>query len=190
MCTTTDTASSWTDEQRMAAYMGGDERAFYAIFRSYGPLLFRYFVRQGKRPYDAQDLVQQTFLHVHRSRLDYKPGEPVRPWLFTIARNVGHDHGRRQQRRPEHLCDLDVYEAREPTTQSLIHSERTHALAVALEQLPIEHRDLLNDHWFKDQSWIEIADRQGVHAGTLRTRAHRACVQLRGMLALEHDDAA
>jgi RNA polymerase sigma-70 factor (ECF subfamily) len=190
MCTSTDTAASMTDEQGMAAYLQGDQRAFAALFRSYGAMLFRYFVRQGKRPYDAQDLVQQTFLQLHRSRADYRVEEPLRPWLFTIARNVSHDHGRRQQRRPETFCDVDTYEASGPTRESLIHAERTRALAIALERLPEEHRDLLNEHWFEERSWTEIAGRDGVHATTLRVRAHRACLQLRGMIDVDHNEAA
>jgi RNA polymerase sigma-70 factor (ECF subfamily) len=190
MCTTTDTRVSMTDEQRMSAYLQGDQSAFDALFRAYGPMLFRYFVRHGKRAFDAHDLVQQTFLHIHRSRADYRLGEPVRPWLFTIARNVSHDHGRRQQRRPELICDVDTYQAIEPTSDSLLHSERTRALAIALEQLPGEHRDLLSEHWFEDRSWIEIASRNGVHATTLRVRAHRACLQLRQMLDVDYSEAA
>jgi RNA polymerase sigma-70 factor (ECF subfamily) len=190
MCMTTDTTASLTDEQRMNAYVQGDTRAFTALFQAYGPMLFRYFVRQGKRPHDAQDLVQQTFLQLHRSRADYRIGEPLRPWLFTIARNVSHDLGRRQQRRPETCCDVDTYQAGEPTRESLIHAERTRALALALEQLPDEHRSLLNEHWFEDRSWTEIATRDGLHPGTLRVRAHRACIQLRAMIDNDHSEAA
>jgi len=190
MCITTDTTASLTDEQHMSAYVQGDDRAFSALFRAYASPLFRFFVRQGKRPHDAQDLVQQTFLHVHRSRADYRLGDPLRPWLFTIARNVRHDHGRRQLRRPETFCDVDSYQANEPTSEALVHGERTRALALALERLPGEHRSLLNEHWFEDRSWIEIAKRDGLHAGILRVRAHRACAQLRGMLESDHDEAS
>jgi RNA polymerase sigma-70 factor, ECF subfamily len=190
MCKITDTSACMTDEQLMSAYVQGDQGAFSALFRAHGSMLFRFFVRQGKRPHDAQDLVQQTFLHLHRSRADYRLGEPLRPWLFTSARNLSHDHGRRQQRRPETFCDVDCYEATGPTQESLIHGERTRALSLALERLPGEHRSLLNEHWFEDRSWTEIAERDGLHAGTLRVRAHRACVQLRGMIDNDHNEAA
>jgi RNA polymerase sigma-70 factor (ECF subfamily) len=190
MCITSHTTASVTDEQRMNAYVQGDDRAFAALFRDYAPMLLRFFARQGKRAADAQDLVQQTFLHIHRARADYRLGEPLRPWLFTIARNVCRDSGRRQLRRPETFCDVDSYHAAERTTESLMHGERTRALALALEQLPGEHRSLLNEHWFEDRSWIEIARRDGQHAATLRVRAHRACVQLRTMIADEHNEAA
>lgn len=190
MCIATEITASMTDEQLMSAYLQGDERAFSALFRRYASMLHRFFVRQGKRADDAQDLVQQTFLHLHRSRADYRLGEPLRPWIFTIARNVGHDHGRRQQRRPETFCDVDSYQANQPTRESLIHLQRTRALAQALERLPGEHRNLLNEHWFEDRSWIEIAKRDGQQAATLRVRAHRACAQLRAMIDADHHEAA
>ncbi|HKU43036.1 MAG TPA: RNA polymerase sigma factor [Polyangiales bacterium] len=185
MCITKDTTASMTDEQLMSAYVRGDAAAFNALFRAYAPKLLGYFARQGKRTHDAQDLVQQTFLHVHRSRADYRLGEPLRPWIYTIARNLGHDHGRRQQRRPETFCEVDSYASAAPASESLIHGQRTRVLALALERLPGEHRNLLHEHWFEDRTWSEIAKREGQQAATLRVRAHRACAQLRAMLDAE-----
>jgi DNA-directed RNA polymerase specialized sigma24 family protein len=52
----------------MAAYATGDDYAFAELFRSCAPILTRSFMRRGKRSSDAQDLVQQMFLHVHRAR--------------------------------------------------------------------------------------------------------------------------
>jgi RNA polymerase sigma-70 factor (ECF subfamily) len=167
--------------QLMRAHIRGEERAFEVLFRKYAPVLTGYFQRRGLSTSDAQDLVQQTFLQLHRARDQYREGEPLRPWLFTIARNVSRDHGRRRQRRPETFCDLDQYEA--PVREAdHLHTERTRALALALEQLPREPRKLLNQHWFEERSFSEIAHREGTHSGTLRVRAHRACLQLRKLL--------
>lgn len=181
MSNDTYSAALSSDEQHMSDYARGDERAFSALYRSYAPRLRGYFVRKGKRPHDAEDLVQQTFLNLHRSRAGYRDGELLRPWLFTIARNLCRDHGRRQLRRPETFCELDQHEA-EPLADGAVHGERLRALTLALDQLPGEHRNLLEQHWFEDRSFAEIADRDGSLAGTLRVRAHRACVQLRGLL--------
>src|SRR5689334_12871299 len=104
-----------SDQQWMAAYVAGDEAAFEAMFRAYAPMLVRFFMRHGRRASDAQDLAQETFLHVHRARHDFRCGESLRPWIFTIARNLCHDHGRRQKRRPEAHCELDSYAAEEST---------------------------------------------------------------------------
>ena len=169
------------ETQIMQAYIRGEERAFEALFRKYAPVLTGYFLRRGLHASDAQDLVQQTFLQLHRSRDQYRAGESVRPWLFTIARNVSRDHGRRRQRRPETFCDLDRYEA--PVREvDRGHDDRAHARALALPRLPREPRAVLKEHWFEERSFTEIADRQGAHSGTLRVRAHRACRELRKLL--------
>lgn len=174
-----------SDAEWMAAYQAGDERAFAELFRHYAPMIERFFLRQGKRRADAQDLTQETFLHVHRGRCYFRRGEPLRPWLFTIARNVGHDHGRRAARRPEAFCELDSFAAQDEARDRhmLGHRERCEALRAALTQLPAADRALLDEHWFADRAFSEIAAREGLQSGTLRVRAHRACLRLREMLA-------
>jgi RNA polymerase sigma factor (sigma-70 family) len=176
----------------MRAYLAGDERAFAELFRHYAPKLARYFVRNGKRASDAQDLVQETFLHVHRARHDFRAGQPLRPWLFTIARNLCHDHGRRQLRRPEALCDVDAYAApHQPRdSQQLALCERSDALTAALAKLSAPERSLLDEHWFADRPFTVIAARDGMAATTLRVRAHRACMRLRELISIEHSAAA
>jgi RNA polymerase sigma-70 factor (ECF subfamily) len=173
-----------SDETCMSAYMNGDEHAFEQLWTSYAPLLERFFMRRGKRPADAQDLVQQTFLKLHRARGDYRAGELVRPWIFTIARNAGHDHGRRQLRRPETHCEVDTQPAPESADDDLLHSERTRVLAAALENLSHPQRRLLNEHWLEERSFAQIAKRDGVEPTTLRVRAHRACAQLRALVSV------
>lgn len=176
----------------MSAYLAGDEQAFGELFRIYAPVLIRFFMRQGKRLSDAQDLTQDTFLQLHRARADFRAGEPLRPWLFTIARNRCHDHGRRLRRKPEAFCEVDNYEAPQPAheTQSLIAAERRHALRGALAKLSQPERRLLDEHWFGERAFAEIAARDGVQSSTLRVRAHRACQRLREMISVRHSAVA
>ena len=172
------------DAGLMLAYQNGDERAFAELFELYAPMLERYFVRHGKRSADAEDLTQETFLRLVRSRADFRPGEALRPWLFTIARNVCHDHGRRAQRRPEAPYEVDTLEAPQACIgdHALDHAKRTEALTSALQLLPAAERRLVDEHWFDERAFSEIALREGVQCGTLRVRAHRACQRLRETL--------
>lgn len=172
-----------TDEALMADYLGGDEAAFGELFRRHAETLVRFFIRRGKRASDAHDLLQGTFLHVHRARHDYRAGEPLRPWLFTIARNLCHDHGRRQQRRPEQYGDLDLYPATriEPLV-NMVCAERARSLNEALARLSDPDRQLVDEHWFEERSFAEIGARDGTPSSTLRVRAHRACAKLRQWL--------
>jgi RNA polymerase sigma-70 factor (ECF subfamily) len=171
-----------SDEELMAAYVAGNDQALSELFDRYGAPLLRFFVRRGKRPLDAQDLVQETFLHLHRSRQDFRLGEPLRPWIFTLARNLGHDHGRRQSRRPESFCDLDVQADASDTGAALLCAERERLLRAALVRLSSGDRTLLDEHWFEERSFMELAARDGVHSTTLRVRAHRALLRLRTLI--------
>src|SRR5262245_34419269 len=96
-----------SDEELMASYVAGDEPSFRALFRRHAPVLLRTLGRDLWRPEDANDLVQQTFLQLHRGRRDYQLGRPLRPWLYTIAFNVKREYFRRTKRRPESPLDLD-----------------------------------------------------------------------------------
>jgi len=67
-----------SDEELMAAYVAGDQAAFEELFRRYAPALLRVIGRQLSSPGEAHDLVQQTFLQLHRARYDFKPGARLR----------------------------------------------------------------------------------------------------------------
>lgn len=177
------------DSELMAAYVTGDQRAFDELFHTYSPLLARFFARHGKRPSDAQDLVQETFLHVHRARHDFRTGVPLRPWIFTIARNLCHDHGRRQLRRPEAFIELESCRAPDGSPDLAV-AERAQALGRALDRLPDGDRHLLDEHWFSDRSFTELAARDGVNSTTLRVRAHRACMRLRELISIQYSAVA
>lgn len=180
------------ENELMSAYLAGDEHAFAELYRIYAPVLLRFFRRHGKRPSDAQDLTQDTFMRLHRARADFRPGEPVRPWLFTIARNRCYDHSRRLRRRPEAFCEVDNYEAPQPAHehQVLILAERRDALHDALAKLPNAERSLLDEHWFGERAFAEIAARDGLQSSTVRVRAYRACQRLREMISVRHSAAA
>ena len=56
---------------------------------------------------EANDLVQQTFLQLHRARVDFDPGQKLKPWVFTIAMNLKREYFRRKKRRPERSFDAE-----------------------------------------------------------------------------------
>jgi len=96
-----------SDEELMTAYIAGDKAAFRELFRRYTPLLQRAMARDLRSSEEANDLVQQTFLHLHRSRLDFEPGRKLKPWIFTIALNLKREFFRRSKRRFETSLDDD-----------------------------------------------------------------------------------
>src|ERR1035441_10154112 len=96
----------------LARYQAGDFAAVTALVECVGPQLHRFFMAQFASRSDADDLLQETWLRIHRVRHTYRSGEPVLPWLYAIARRVRIDHYRRtsrttgRERRLEEVSDV------------------------------------------------------------------------------------
>ena len=74
----------------MAAYVGGDRRAFERLFARLSGPVHGFFLRSFRDAALADDLLQTTFLKLHRARADYRGDLPLKPWLFAIAGRVRH----------------------------------------------------------------------------------------------------
>jgi RNA polymerase sigma factor (sigma-70 family) len=175
-----------SDEELMLAHARGDAAAFREIFQRYAPTLLRLLLRHAGRPADAQDLVQQTFLQLHRARKDFREGARLRPWIVTIALNLARDLNRRRGRRPETavedetLHQIAVAEAPAERDAGLERRVRE-----ALARLPADQREVIELHWFEDLPFQEIATICGASAGAVRVRAHRGYVTLRKALGAD-----
>jgi RNA polymerase sigma factor (sigma-70 family) len=177
-----------SDEDLMAAYAEGDAGAFRALFERNAPLLTRVVRAQVGSAEECRDLVQQTFLQLHRARRDYRRGEPLRPWLLTIAYNLCRDRWRSRGHRREIPIDQAPPPV-EPTTASDLLEERQRAarLRVALADLPADQRRVVEMHWFAGLPLPEVAAALGVSLSAVKVRAHRAYERLRNNLALRKD---
>jgi RNA polymerase sigma factor (sigma-70 family) len=175
-----------SDEQLMAAYVAGDSAAFRAIFERYAPLLMRAMLRELYVREEASDLVQQTFLQLHRARADFDASQRLKPWIFTIAMNLKREYFRRKKRRPER--SLDAESVPEPTVGPLgasrVEAQRT--LARVLGSLPADQREVIELHWFDGLEFPEVALVVGASVSAVKVRAHRGYVRLRAALG---DDA-
>jgi RNA polymerase sigma-70 factor (ECF subfamily) len=166
----------------MVAYQGGELAAFELLYGRLAAELRRYFQATG---WDgaAQDLVQETFLAIHRSRRTYQPGLPVRPWAFGIARNVLGRHRREAWRRsrtedrgarPAEVAAPAVELALEPRD-----------LAAALARLPANRREAWVLHHVHGLSFQQIAARFRIGVGAAKLRSSRAMRALRAALGVE-----
>ena len=72
----------------MAAYQAGQSAAFERLYHALAPRLRGYLISLTASVPRAEDLLQETFLQIHRSRHTYTPPRPVAPWAFGIARHV------------------------------------------------------------------------------------------------------
>lgn len=166
----------------MAAYVAGDSAAFRVIFERYAPLLLRSMLRELYAREEANDLVQQTFLQLHRARADFDPGQKLKPWIFTIAMNLKREYFRRKKRRPER--SLDSEGAPEPATpaRGAAQVEARRTLARVLAELPADQREVIELHWFDGLEFPEVATVVGASVSAVKVRAHRGYVRLRAAL--------
>jgi RNA polymerase sigma-70 factor (ECF subfamily) len=177
------------DEPLMARYLAGDHQAFEQLFTRLAPRVYGFFMRCFGEATLAEELVQATFLHVHRSRATYRVGLPLRPWLFTIAARVRRDELRRRYRLKED-CDEEALERAE-TAMAMTAArddgdrqrERTARVRQALDQLPESQRVVVQLHRFEGLTFAQIAEILGTTALAVRARAFRAYETLRLELA-------
>jgi RNA polymerase sigma-70 factor (ECF subfamily) len=147
----------------------------------YRPLLrFLLGLTRNDRP-AAEDLLQETMLRVWRN-LDSLPVEEenARKWLFTIARHVAIDAARSRQVRPS---EVSLVETDRPSAVDGVGGALAlHDLNAAVQRLSGDHRAVLHELHFRGASIEEAAQRLGVPAGTVKSRAHYAMRLLRAAL--------
>jgi len=173
-----------TDEQLrtlMVRYQGGDAGAFEALYSTLGPLLRRYLIALTRDAQRADDVLQDTFLQLHRSRRTYNPSRPVRPWAFAIARHMWlMDQRTRRRKAPAHQ-DLDTAPEL-PVPPEAEGLAREDELRRVLAQLPADRTEALLLHHVWGFTFEEIGKMLGIRPGAARVRASRAMTALRGLL--------
>src|SRR5258707_15698708 len=92
----------------MERYQQADPEAPAALVAALSPALLRFFRSARASREQADDLLQDTWLRIHRVRHTYRPSEPVLPWIYAIARRVRVDGYRRTRRVTLHETAMDV----------------------------------------------------------------------------------
>ena len=177
--------SARTDEALIAAHLTGDKTAFPILFQRYAPTLQGIMRRDIRKTQDADELVQDTFLHLHRAAKSFQPDRKLRPWLMTIAFNLKREYFRRKGRRPEAPLNLDGRNdpSEEPRILERRHAQRQ--VTRALASLSDSQRDVIEMHWFAGLSFPEIAEAVGASLSAVKVRAHRGYEKIRGLLPEE-----
>jgi RNA polymerase sigma-70 factor (ECF subfamily) len=167
----------------MVDYQAGAVEAFEGLYAALARDLGRHF---GAVSWDgiAQDLVQETFLEMHRSRHTYLPPLPVRPWAYGIARNVLRRHRRLAWRRgrleePGAAGALEAEGA--PAGRPDVEAED---VSDALRHLPERRRRPFELHHVHGFSFEEIGRMLRIPAGAAKLRSSRAMGALRTLLGV------
>jgi RNA polymerase sigma-70 factor (ECF subfamily) len=161
----------------MARYQQGDFTAATVLIDRLSPQLHGFFVAQLGSRADAEDLLQETWLRIHKVRHTYRPGEPVLPWFYAIARHVRMDHYRKSIRttaRQQELEDMSRNAA--PGSPE---SGRSDGLAAMLAPLSEGEREVIVMLKVAGMSLEEVARATSSSVGSVKQKAHRAYKKLR-----------
>jgi len=181
-----------TDEQLLADYSHGDQRAFAELIRRYQQELFAFLARFVSDAAAAEDLFQETFIQVHRNANTFDPERRFRPWLFTIAANKARDYLRAVGRKHAQSLDntaggagassadeattfLDLMQSdMAPPPVELENAEDIAAVQVVLAEISPLYKEVLIMSYFHGFAYKEIADMLGIPLGTVKSRLHSA----------------
>jgi RNA polymerase sigma-70 factor (ECF subfamily) len=163
-------------EQLMARYQQGDPAAVTELVQRLSPQLHRFFLAQFVSRRYADDLLQETWLRIHQVRHTYRPGEPVLPWLYALARNVRVDHFRRTRRREDRERQMEELPSIPAVQPADPHGPDVETM---LRELPESQREVLVMLKVSGMSLEEVARATSSSVGSVKQKAHRAYEKLR-----------
>jgi RNA polymerase sigma-70 factor (ECF subfamily) len=176
------------DRQLISDCLRGRTEAFGDLVRRYQDRLYNAVFRFLDSAEDAQDVVQEAFLSAYQSLDGFKGGSRFFTWLYRIAMNHAIDLRRKrrvlQYLEPGHEDDsqpVDKSEFSRPA-EHLERREEEQKLRRALQLLSAEHRTVLILKDIDGMKYEEMAEALDVPIGTIRSRLHRARLELREVL--------
>lgn len=182
-------ADTRSDIELLSLIAGGDVGAVGALYDRHSPTLFPIALRIIRDRSEAEDLIHDAFVAVNERAGQYTPERgTVIAWLVTLVRNLSIDRTRRRERRGTLAREVLAHEPpasvrdAERLTSDASERQKIHR---ALASLPEAQRQTLEVAFFEGLSYPEIAARENVPLGTIKSRAARALAALRDALVKE-----
>lgn len=177
-----------TDAALMSDLAAGNVASLDEIYARYSRLAYSLAMSVTRDARLAEEALQETFVRVWISASSFAPGRgSVRHWIAMLAHSCTIDVVRRERNQhtidtePERLFEAIV--ADDDTELAALLSVETAEVQRALEELPFEQRESLELAYFGGYTQSEIAERQGVPLGTVKTRMFHALRKMRELLA-------
>lgn len=174
------------DAGLLAAAASGDQDAFARLVDRHAPMVMAVCRRHVGD--DAEDAAQEAFVKAWRAAASFSGRSSVRTWLYRIAVNAARDRLRRDRRRPP-AADVDIADLAQRLADPAGVDEQLAARGVdaqlrqALAQLPAAQREVVVLADVVGVSHAELARRQSVAPGTIKSRLHRGHARLAELLA-------
>jgi len=187
-------AENFTDAEVMLRVKAGDQSAFDYLVQKYRRPLVSFMYRMARNTAAAEDLAQEVFLRVYRSRQTYEASAKFTTWLYRIATNLAVNHARdTRHERPEVTVSLDEPDEETGTTldvadgavtaeESLVRRERTLAIRAKVEALPERQKLAVIMHKYQQMDYKQIAEVLKLSESATKSLLFRAYETLREQL--------
>jgi RNA polymerase sigma-70 factor (ECF subfamily) len=176
-------------DEAMSQYAQGRAEAFEIVYDAVAPRLEGYLRRHVREAARVEDIIQQTFLHMHSARGDFIIGAEVLPWAFAIARRLMIDSVRKTRREQqldltdEHDAHVKVLAAAVATGEEEVQAKEARARITAEYQRLTEPQRVAFDLVKVDgMSYSQAAAIVGTTVTGVKLRVHRAFCALRAAL--------
>lgn len=177
----------------MAAFAKGDRTAFAPLVARHQRGVFNFLLRSVQDRSRAEELLQDVFLRVVRSKDRYQPSAKFTTWLYSIARNLCVDESRRAKFRDHQSIDAprrgkdgdgspmvaQLAAEQVPTDEAAEAPTIRDRVAAAVQTLPDEQREVFLMRQISGLSFREIADAIGIPENTVKSRMRYALEKLR-----------
>jgi RNA polymerase sigma-70 factor, ECF subfamily len=159
-----------SDAEIMLRAKAGDQSAFDYLVQKYRRPMISFMYRMARNAAAAEDLAQEVFLRVYRSRTSYEASAKFTTWLYRIATNLAVNHARdTRHERPEVTVSLDEPDEDSGTTlelpdgsltaeQVMVRRERMLAIRGKVEALPDQQRLAVIMHKYQQMDYKQIAE--------------------------------
>jgi RNA polymerase sigma-70 factor (ECF subfamily) len=180
------------DTQLMLGVQRDDEASFSLLVERHRTLLVQHLSRMVQNPAVAEELAQDVFLRIHRSRGTWVPNAKFTTWLFRISTNVAYNYFRDERHNNRNVSlDRDIPNARkrefvasmDTVEQTLVGYVRVQQIREAIENLPVKQRAAVLMHKYEEMDYSQIAEVLGCTPSAVKAMMFRAYESLRAQLA-------
>ena len=183
-----------SDADVMLRAKAGDETAFDYLVQKYRRPMLNFMYRMAHNAAVAEDLAQEVFLRVYRSRESYEASAKFTTWLYRIATNLAVNHARdTRHERPEKMVSLDepdedsgrsldVADGALSAEDMLVRKERLSAIRQRVQGLPERQRIAVVMHKYQQMDYREIAEVLKLSESATKSLLFRAYETLREQL--------
>ncbi len=184
-------ASLEGDAELMVRVRDGDEACFGLLLRKHRVPVVRFLYRMVQNQGVAEELSQEVFLRVYKSRESYQPTAKFTTWLFRIATHLALNWLRdgRNRQTQQSLDEETEGPSRElpaqgpNVEQEMVNRVRLDEIRQAIEALPAKQRAAVLMHKYEDMEYLQIATALGCSESAVKSLIFRAYESLRGRLA-------